>query len=169
MVAMLCLVVGSGFFSASETALFYLSHDELRSFRAGKPRERMAAALLSDADRLLTAVLFWNLVINLAYFAVSVVVTHRLYEAELKGAAGLYGIAALFGIILFGEVLPKSTAVVFRRPLASLVSWPLAFAVRLLDPIIPSLRYVTLLARRAFWPHVSREPYLDADDLERVS
>ena len=165
---MLCLVLGSGFFSASETALFYLSHDDLRSFRAGKPRERMAAALLSDADRLLTAVLFWNLLINLTYFAVSVVVAQRLAHAGQTAAAGFYGLATLLGIILFGEVLPKSTAVVFRRPLASLVSWPLAFAVRLLDPIIPSLRYVTLLARRAFWPHVSREPYLEADDLERA-
>ncbi len=168
MAAMLCLILGSGFFSASETALFYLSHDELRSFRVGKPRERVAAALLGDADRLLTAVLFWNLVINLAYFAVSVVVAQRLDAEGQTAAAYTYGVASLFGIILLGEVLPKSTAVVFRRSLASLVSWPLALAVRLLDPITPSLRYVTLLARRAFWPHVVHEPYLQADDLERA-
>lgn len=168
MAAMLCLIVASGFFSASETALFYLSRDELRGLRVGKPRERIVAALLSDPDRLLTGVLFWNLVINLTYFAVSVVVAHRLANDGQTVAAGLYGIAGLFGIILFGEVLPKSTAVVFRRRLASLVSWPLALALRSLDPITPSFQWFTLMARRTFWPHIAQEPYLEADDLERA-
>ncbi|HEX6987250.1 MAG TPA: CNNM domain-containing protein, partial [Planctomycetaceae bacterium] len=58
--AMLALVAASAFFSASETALFYLSPDELRSMRAGPPREQAAAALLGSPDRLLTGLLFWN-------------------------------------------------------------------------------------------------------------
>ena len=58
MLAMALLRVASGFFSSSETTLFYLSHDELRLFRIGKPRERLVAELLLDADRLLTGVLF---------------------------------------------------------------------------------------------------------------
>ena len=33
---MCLLVLGSAFFSSSETALFYLSHDELRAFRTGR-------------------------------------------------------------------------------------------------------------------------------------
>jgi CBS domain containing-hemolysin-like protein len=168
MVAMSCLILASGFFSASETALFYLSHDELRSLRMGKPRERAVATLLSDPDRLLTGVLFWNLVINLVYFATSIVIAHNLVEHGHPAAAGFYGVASLFGIILLGEVLPKSAAVVFRRGLASLVSWPLALAVRILDPITPVLGNLTRLARRTFWPHIEREPYLDADDLERA-
>ena len=47
MTAMFCLILASGFFSACETALFYLSRDDLRGFRAGSPGERAAAALLS--------------------------------------------------------------------------------------------------------------------------
>lgn len=168
LLAMLGLALGSAFFSGSETALFYLSHDELRGFRSGNRRERMAAALLADADRLLTAVLFWNLVINLTYFAVSVVVAHRLIRAGQPTAAGIYGIASLIGIIVLGEVVPKSLAVVLRRPVATWVSWPLAAAVRLLDPILPPLQFITRLARRAFWPQIVREPHLDADDLERA-
>lgn len=166
--AMLCLIVVSGFFSSSETALFYLSRDELRRFRVGKPRERLAAELLRNADRLLTAILFWNLVTNLTYFAVSVVVARRLGATGNPAAAGLFGIFSLFGIILFGEVLPKSVAVVFRRPLASLVSWPLAVSVRVLDPVTPVLRRVTRIVRQIFWPHITREPYLEAEDLERA-
>ncbi|GIS62532.1 MAG: hypothetical protein CM1200mP2_47570 [Planctomycetaceae bacterium] len=56
--AMAGLILASGFFSSSETALFYLSRDDLIAFRVGRRRQRMVADLLADPDRLLTAVLF---------------------------------------------------------------------------------------------------------------
>jgi CBS domain containing-hemolysin-like protein len=166
--AMLGLILASAFFSASETALFFLSHEELRSMRVGSARERLAASLLRRPDRLLTAVLFWNLVVNLAFFAVSVIVAQRLIAEGHRAFAATFGVVSLFGIILLGEVVPKSGAVVFRRSLASLVSIPLAVTVRILDPVTPVLGRMTLLARRAFWPHLAREPVLNADDLERA-
>lgn len=162
------LILASGFFSASETALFYLSHDELRTMRIGSPRERMAADLLRNPDRLLTAILFWNLLINLLFFSTSIVIAQQLVSNGFSSAAGLLGVGSLFVIILFGEVLPKSGAVVFRRRLASWVSWPLAGSVRLLDPIIPQLSWLTRMARRTFWPNIRNEPHLEADDLERA-
>lgn len=165
---MAVLIVASLFFSASETALFYLSHDELRGFRTGRPAERAAAALLAEPDRLLTAVLFWNLVTNLAYFATSVVVVQRLAAAGRHAAAGAYGFLAVALLILFGEVLPKSVAVVFRRRLAPLLGRPLAVLVRLVDPVAGPLKRLSLRLRRTFWPHVVREPVLDAGDLEKA-
>ena len=167
-VAMFCLVLASGFFSASETALFYLSHDELRGLRASRPREHMAATLLSNPDRLLTAILFWNLLINLTYFSSSLVVAHRLGEKAGYGAAGFFSLLSLIAIILFGEVLPKSVAVVYCRRLALSVSWPLSIAVRVLDPITPVLGNISRVLRRTFWPHIDREAVLDTDDLERA-
>lgn len=168
MLAMGCLILASGFFSASETAFFYLTRDQIRNFSNGKPRQRMVAALLGAPDRLLTAVLFWNLIINLSYFAISVVVAHRLSAAGQNAAAGAYGLLSLFGIILFGEVGPKSAAVAFRLQLAPLASWPLAFAVRALDPIIPSLGRLAKTLRRTFWPDIKLEPYLRPEDLEQA-
>ena len=162
------LILASGFFSGSETALFYLSRDELRSLHAGRPRERMAAELLRDPDRLLSAVLFWNLVINLSFFAVSVVLAKQLIDRGESALAGVVGIGSLAAIIILGEVVPKSLAVVFHRRIAALVSWPLALAVRLLDPALPALGTLTRVLRRTFWPHVRREAYLHADDLERA-
>ncbi len=46
--------------------------------------------------------------------------------------------------------------------------WPLASAVRVLDPLIPILQRVSRSIRRAFWPHIKREAYLNADDLEKA-
>ncbi len=165
---MAALAVVSGFFSGSETALFYLSRDELRAFQLGNPRERMAAALLRKPDRLLTAILFWNLVVNLTYFTVSIVVARKLETEGHPAAAGLYSFMSLAGIIIFGEVIPKSLAISIRIRLASWVSYPLAFAVRVLDPLAPYLRTVTILARRTIWPKFQGEPYLDTEDLEKA-
>ena len=71
LVAMGALLLASAFFSASEAALFFLSPSDLRRLAGGNRAQRTAADLLDDPDRLLTAVLFWNLVVNLTYFALA--------------------------------------------------------------------------------------------------
>jgi putative hemolysin len=169
MPTMLCLLIGSGFFSASETALFFLSTDEVQSFqKSDRPSERIVVALLKQPDRLLTAVLFWNLLINLTFFAVGVVISGKLVAAGENAAAGAFGLLNLSLMIVFGEVVPKSSAVMFRQPLARLVSYPLAFAVQLFDPLAPTFDAVTRSLRRVFWPDIRREQYLHPEDLEQA-
>ncbi|GAB5439690.1 MAG: CNNM domain-containing protein [Fuerstiella sp.] len=167
-VLMLVLICCSGFFSSSETAFFFLSREQIQRFSRGNSRQRMVSALLEDPDRLLTAVLFWNLLINLAYFSVGIVVMQKLSDRGFHYVAGGLGFFNLVGMIVLGEVLPKSAAVVFRQKLAPLVSWPLAAAVALLDPIIPLLGRIARVLRRTFWPHVKHEPHLEAEDLEKA-
>jgi CBS domain containing-hemolysin-like protein len=166
LVAMLALMGMSAFLSASETALFYLSHEEIRGFRVGRTRERAAAALLSDPDRVLTGILFWNLVVNLLYFAVSIVVSQRLLAAHLRTAAGIFGFVAIVVLLLVGEVVPKVIAAIWRRSLAPVVALPIVALVRILDPILPLFRALTLVARRTFLPHIHQEPFLSTADLE---
>ncbi|MFN0196213.1 MAG: CNNM domain-containing protein [Planctomycetaceae bacterium] len=166
--AMLILLVASGFFSGSETALFFLTPDDLRRMSKGKSAERIAAALMNDPDRLLTAVLFWNLVINLTYFALGVQVSERFIDAEQTGLASLFSLCAMIVIIVVGEALPKSIAVALRTVLAPLVSWPMAIAVRVLDPVTPWLKPTARQLRRAIWPHIQREPFLHLEDLEQA-
>ena len=164
--AMLVLMGLSAFLSASETALFFLSHDEIRSFRTGRARERAVAALLSDPDRVLTGILFWNLVVNLVFFAVSIVVSQRLIAAHQSAAAGMFAFVALVLLLLFGEVVPKVVAATWRRPLAPLVAFPIRWLVRLLDPLLPVFRVLTAIAHRTFLPHIRQEPFLSTEDLE---
>ncbi len=165
---MLVLMALSAFLSASETALFFLSHDEIRAFRVGRPRERAAAALLADPDRALTGILFWNLVVNLLYFAVSIVVSERLLTADLHTAAAVLGFVSLVALLLFGEVVPKVAAALFRRRVAPLVTLPIIAMIRLLDPALPFFRGLTRIARRTFLPHIHQEPYLSPEDLENA-
>lgn len=133
-VAMAVLVVLSGFFSASETALFFLGRDQVRAFRHGNRRERLVAALLDQPDRLLTAILFWNLAINLIFFAISSVVSVEIEITRGPAAGGLFALVSLLVLIFFGEVIPKSLALILRGWLARFIGVPLALAVRVVDP-----------------------------------
>ena len=166
---MACLLVGSGLCSASEAALFFLSQEELQAFqRSSKPSEQRVVALLKDSDLLLTALLFWNLVINLSIFAMGVVISERLVAKDQRAAAGALGIVTLVAVISFGEVLPKTTAVLFRKSFARLVSLPISLMVRSFVPFSPAFKALTRSLRRMFWPDVEKEKYISPEDLEQA-
>jgi CBS domain containing-hemolysin-like protein len=166
--AMGTLVLGSAFFSSSEAALFYLNRHERRRLAAGNRAQRIAAGLLADPDRLLTAVLFWNLMVNITYFTIASITSIELETQGRAAEAGAFAIGSLLTIIVFSEMLPKSLAVLKPRAVATLVGVPLAATVRVLDPVLPLLRQVNLLSRRVLWPNFQPEPYLRIGDLERA-
>jgi len=168
LLAMAVLILFSALFSGSEAALFSLDHRSRRSLPRAGIGGRIAAGLLENPERLLSAILFWNLLINLAYFTVGVVVMQKLNARDYATVAAVIGLLNLLGMIVLGEVLPKSTAVVFKQKISVVASWPLAAAVAVLDPIIPFLGRLARLLRRSLWPHVQPEPPLQAEDLERA-
>jgi putative hemolysin len=166
--AMGVLIIASGFFSCSEAALFSLDRADRRKLSSGRGSAKLALRLLEDPDRLLTAILFWNLLVNLAYFTIVSMISLRFKEADHSAEAAGLTIGALLTIIVFSEMLPKTLAVLMPRVLASLLAVPLAATVRILDPVIPALRTANLLSRRLFCPTFEPEPYLRVGDLERA-
>lgn len=165
---MVALIAASGFFSGSETALFSLTSDDLKAYSKGTRIQQRIARLMQQPDRLLTAILFCNLLINLSYFALSVVAARKLSDQGYSTTAGVLSLTALFLIIIFGEVIPKSLAVAFRRKMSELNIVPLSAVVRFLDSLLPFIQMQTRALRRTFWQHIEFEPQLDADDLEKV-
>lgn len=168
LVAMGVLILGSAFFSSSEAAFFYLTPSDRRRLVLGGRAGRVAAGLLADSERLLTAVLFWNLITNLTFFTIASITGLKLRQQGHGAEAAAFTFGSLLAIILFSEMLPKSLAVLGPRRLATLVGIPLAAAVRLLDPVLPMLRTANLLTRRLLWPQFQPEPYLRLGDLERA-
>ena len=126
LVAMVALMACSGFFSASEAALFYLQPRDRRDMSHGSPGDKAAATLLEKPERLLSSILFWNLVINIAYFSLASIVAIRIEaDPELGNSfAAVFAVLALLAIIFFSEMLPKSFGVLRPRILSSMVSLP---------------------------------------------
>ncbi len=168
LIAMAVLIAASAFFSGSEAALFYLGWEDRRALAGGSASQRIVAGLLKDPDRLLSAVLLWNLAVNMTYFGISSIVALRYEENGSHSQAVVFSIAALLAIIFCSEMLPKSVAVLCARSLSAWVAIPLAATVRVLDPVMPVLRVTSLLSRRLIWPRFEPEPYLELSDLERA-
>ena len=166
--AMGVLVLCSAFFSSSEAALFHLNRQQRARLAAGNRPERIAAGLLADPERVLTAVLFCNLITNLAYFAIVSIAGLQLEHAGHHTEAGLFSLVSLLVLIVLSEMLPKSLAVLGAGRVAALLAVPLAAIVRMLDPVLPGLRTANLVSQRVFWPKFKPEPYLRVGDLERA-
>lgn len=164
------LVACSAMFSASEAALFYLRPGDRRAMRRGSTADRAAERLLQDPDRLLSAILFWNLLVNMAYFTLASICALQLERDSGHGKtwALAFGTGSLLLLIFFGELLPKSIGVLISRRLARAIAIPLSIAVRLLDPVMPLLQAVNHASRRLLLPSFKRETYLEITDLERA-
>ena len=106
LVALLCC---SGVVSGSETAVFSLKPGERRRLAAGHPLVRR---LLDRPSALLVTLLLANIFINVAYFSVSASLSLGLIEVGSRWMAGLVGVASVVGLVIFGEIVPKTMALV---------------------------------------------------------
>ena len=168
LLTMALLLFCSAFFSASEAAMFSLRRAQRRRLPKSSRAEQIIARLLDDPDRLLTAVLFWNLIINLSFFTIGTIISLQAQQAGHSTAAGAFAIGSLLTVIIFGEMLPKSLGVLHSQRLAVWLAVPLAAAIRIVDPLLPFFRVAALLSRRLLWPKFEPEPYLHVRDLERA-
>ncbi len=150
LIPMAVLLCCSAFFSCSEAALFFLSRRDRRAFERGNSAQQIAAGLLKDPDRLMTAVLFWNLLINVVYFTIASIAALKLDRDGRIYDATWLTIGSLLAIVFFGEMLPKSLAVLQTRLLAALVGIPMAASIRLVDPLFPFVRAVNTICAARF-------------------
>jgi CBS domain containing-hemolysin-like protein len=167
---MVALMGFSAFCSASEAALFYLSPADRREMKTGSRAERVAVELLANSDRLLAAVLFANLLANVAYFALASICSIHLERNPESGptwAIG-FGLGALLSLIVFSEMLAKSAAVIAPRWMARQFAIPLRVLVALVAPLMPPLRSINQFALRILWPNFKPEPMVEIEDLEQV-
>lgn len=170
LIPMVALIVLSAFFSSSEAALFSLRARDRRTLARRGAAGRAADALLDHPERLLSAILFWNLLVNMLYFGIASIVGGRLERAEQGGSAAAIGftVASLLAIIFCSEMLPKSLAVVSPVRLSYFIGPPLTLAVRVVSPLLPVISIANLFTRRLIWPGFQPEADLDLTDIERA-
>lgn len=165
---MLALTAASAFCSCAEASMFSLQADDRRALRRGNAAQRTAVDLLGRPDRLLTAILFWNLAFNFGFFVVGSAVEFRLHQSQRHSESVGLMVGSLIGMIVLGEMLPKTIGVQQPRVFASLTALPMAALVRAIDPAMPVCAAANNMLQRLLWPNFEREPYLEISDLERA-
>jgi CBS domain containing-hemolysin-like protein len=137
------LLVGSAFFSGSETALFSLSRLDLQQLRRRQhSRISTLLELLDQPRRLIISVLCGNELINIAAVANMTGILVMLYGEQ---RAGVISVAVMVpALLLLGEITPKTIAVSNPvRVSAGVVAAPMALWVRLITPLRYLLRGVS--------------------------
>ena len=161
------LVIISGFFSGSETALMSLNRYRLRhQANNGHKAAQRTAKLLEKPDRLISLILLGNNFVNILASAIATVIALRLMgEAGIAVATGLLTIV----ILVFAEVTPKTFAT--RRSeqfafIASAVYGPLMIATY---PLVAVTNWFsTMILKLLKTDAVSDDEHLSSEELRTV-
>ncbi|MBL7180718.1 MAG: HlyC/CorC family transporter [Desulfobacterales bacterium] len=142
-VALLALLVLSGFFSSAETALFSISKTKARHLAKKKGKTyQLIKKMKDDPHRLLATVLIGNNVVNVAAAALATTVAINIFPNHAVGVAT--GIMT-FLILVFGEVLPKSVATRNNVLIATIIIYPIYWLSILLYPAVIFLNFIPKL------------------------
>ncbi|MBT3879630.1 MAG: HlyC/CorC family transporter [Candidatus Scalindua sp.] len=112
---MLFLLCFSAFFSATETAFFSLTREEVDRFgKSNSKSERLVQTLLKTPKNLLTTILLGNMLANIGFYCTSYGLAQKIAVDSPYGGIWVVGtvcIISLLTIIIMGEVIPKNIAV----------------------------------------------------------
>jgi len=144
-IGLILLLIGSGFFSGSETSLFSLSRGQVHRLRQVGRAGAMVASLMRRPRRTLNTLLLGNMLVNVAFAAISAAL---VYELRHAGAASwtvvIASVAPLLALILFGEIAPKVVAFSLRRNWALLAGGVVKVISLVLSPPLWLLDHVLI-------------------------
>ena len=131
LIAMLLCVIGSAYFSATETAFLSMNKTRLRVLAdKGNKKAKLALALDEKYDRLISTILIGNNIVNITLSSLATVVFVSLlanYGKESLGATVSTAVVTVL-VLIFGEITPKSLAkdaadsfVMFSAPIINLI------------------------------------------------
>ena len=142
---MAALLVVSAFLSGSETAFFHLSRRQLHQFsRSSNRLEWLVGSILKTPSRLLTTLLFGNMLVNVSYFALAGVLSVNLNRQWGTAAAGAAAIAGFLSLIVFGELLPKSIAYANTSEFCRLTSLPCYLLLKVFGPPLAVIDFILI-------------------------
>ena len=136
-IAIVVLVLLSGFFSATETAYTSLNVIKIKSLAQKDNKYKKVLKLYEEFDRLITTILVGNNIVNIALSAITTVwFIKAITHPNIATFATAIAIVSLTVIILiFGEISPKSLAKDHAEGFSMAVAPLLRFIVIILTPI----------------------------------
>lgn len=108
-IAIVILIVGSAYFSATETAFSSLNRIRMKNMAAdGNKRAQLALDMADQYDRLLSTILIGNNIVNICSTSIATV----LFIAWFGSSTGptLATVVMTVLVLIFGEISPKSLA-----------------------------------------------------------
>ncbi|AUB78765.1 HlyC/CorC family transporter [Spiribacter roseus] len=162
------LIVLSGGFSSSETALMTLNRYRLRHLsRHGNRGARRAERLLERPDRLIGIILLGNNFVNIFASSIATLIALRLGgQGAIAAATGLLTLT----ILIFAEVAPKTLAALRPERVAFPAAFVLGPLLKLLYPLVwlTNMLANTLLRSLGVNPTEGGQTALSREELRTV-
>ena len=131
---LLVLLILSGLFSGSETALVTLSMARVDALvKEGRGGATALYQLKRDPSRMLTTILIGNNLVNIAASAMATVMATRWFGNAGPGIA--VGVLTMV-ILIFGEITPKSLATRYSERISLFIALPMLGFMRLIYPLV---------------------------------
>ena len=162
------LLVGSGFFSSSEIALFSLSaHQTDAMIEQGKRGARAIRSLKEDPHRLLVTILVGNNMVNITMSSISTTIVGFYFDPGTAVLVSSFGITSM--VLVFGETAPKSYAVENTELHARRVARGLKIVEKPLWPLITFFYYLTGIVNKVTGGSPSMESsYVTRDEIRNI-
>lgn len=134
LVIVIILLSASAFFSSAETALMTSNKLKMRNLADnGNKRAAKVLKVTENTDKMLSAILIGNNIVNLTASSISTTLTLKIFGSKLVGIAT--GILT-FLILVFGEITPKNVASKNAEKMALIYIGVISFLVTVLTPVI---------------------------------
>ena len=141
---MAVLIVLSGLFSASETALTAFKSTDLEEIENTNPRTaKLLKKWLTKPNEILTAILLGNNIVNILASSIATVVTLQIMGSKSGNAIAVATVSMTVIVLIFGEITPKVVAKTYSRKISGMVIGPIYFLTIVALPIIKLLMFIT--------------------------
>lgn len=165
------LLILSGFFSMSETAMMAANRYRLRHLaQQGHRGAKMAVTLLNKTDKLLGVILLGNTLINAAAATLTSYIALALFGQE-KWALEIGTLCVTFALLIVSEITPKVVGATYADRITPPISFVLTPLLRLFYPLIWFINiFVSALLRLIhLTPKPGHEaPRLSAEELRTL-
>ncbi len=142
------LLFVAAFFSGAETSLTAASRGKLKAQAdRGSRGAKAAMEVTDDSERMIGAILLGNNVANTLSAALMTVMLTDLFGAN---GVAIATVVVTTLVLVFGEVLPKTLAIINPEPIATLVAPPIRILIVLFSPIVTTVRALVRLILRPF-------------------
>jgi len=158
--AIVLLLVLSGFFSGSETALTAASRGKLRSQAdKGSRGAQTALTVTEDNERLIGSVLLGNNLVNILGTSLATALFTRAFG---ESGVALATLVMTLLVLIFAEVLPKTYAISNAEKAAAAVAPVISVLVTVLAPVVGLVRLLVRGVLRIFGVQIDPDSHIMA-------
>ena len=168
-IILVILLLMSGFFSMSETALMSLSKIRIRNMvDEGVKGAKLVEKLTETPNKLLGAILIGNNIVNIGASSIATSLAVKIFNGSDSAVAISTGVMTVL-VLIFGEITPKTVAKQKSEAVSLKVAKPVQFFVGVFKPFVFLFTAISSLFIRLLGADPNEaEPFITEEELKTM-